>query len=191
MGKSATRNLISGRALLLMLRAFLIIIVVILVVPGCICIPPSPGSPSPESPLSNKTAGDSPLPTPLAARSDTPIPQPQVGFCTVTGTLVKTRNGSVSGPITNTLLFLAPIMYSDDGTFSMARLNKRTDPVFMTDEAGRFVFSDVEVKEYALIYSSGASEFSLKDPSTNEELIINAVSDQIIDLGEVYIEELP
>lgn len=70
----------------------------------------------------------------------------------------------------------------------MARLNKRTDPVFMTDEAGRFVFSDVEVKEYALIYSSGASEFSLKDPSTNEELIINAVSDQIIDLGEVYIE---
>lgn len=172
-----------------MSHAFLVLVVILLVVPGCTT--PSSDSPSLESPLPTQTAGDSPLPTSLAARSATQIPQPQVGFCTVTGTLIKTQNGSASGPMANALLFLAPIIYSNDGTFSMARLNKRTDPVFMTDEAGRFVFSDVEVKEYALIYSSGTAEVSLKDPNMNEELVINAIPGQIIDLGEVYIEELP
>lgn len=172
-----------------MLRAFLILAVISLVITGC--TPPSSDSPSFESPLSIQTTDDSPLPTLPVVSDATPMSQPQAGFCTITGTLIKTRNGSPSGPMTGALLFLAPLIYSNDGSFSMARLNKKTDPVFMTDETGRFVFSDVEVKEYALIYSSGTSEFSLKGPSTNEELVINAISGEIIDLGEVYIEGLP
>jgi hypothetical protein len=87
-----------------------------------------------------------------------------------------------------TFLYLAPLIYSTNGTAAMARLNKESDPMATTDEAGRFVFLNVEPKTYALVYSSGASEFLLKDPDSNKDLLITVVADQIINVGEVYIE---
>jgi len=86
------------------------------------------------------------------------------------------------------VLFLAPLIYSADGTSSIAALDKGSAPMSVTDEMGRFVMSNVEVREYALIYSSGTTEFPLKDPNSSEDLVIVVVADRITDLGEIYID---
>jgi hypothetical protein len=86
------------------------------------------------------------------------------------------------------LLFLAPLIYSTDGNYSMAGLDKKGDPMSITDETGHFVFPNVEAKEYVLVYSSGTTEFPLKAPDSNEDLLVKVVADDIIDLSEIYIE---
>lgn len=167
-----------------MSRVLWFVLILVLAVAGCKA---SELGPSPlESPL--LAAADSPLPTPVAVETATPIPTPRDGLATVTGTLVQTQGGLPSGPMANALLFLAPLIYSTDGTSTMARLNKGTDPSAVTDATGRFTFLNVEPNTYALVYSSGTLEFLLKDPDSNEDLLITVVAGQMTDLGEVYIE---
>jgi hypothetical protein len=86
------------------------------------------------------------------------------------------------------ILYLARLLYSNDGEAAMARLDKTTAPRAMSDQAGRFVFPNVEPDTYALIYSAVTSEFVLKDPDSNEDLLITVTADQIIDLGQIYVE---
>jgi len=168
-----------------MSRTFLLALILTLVVAGCGS--PNSATPTFESPF------QSPLPKPTTVSSPTPvlvtpISAPDVGLGTVTGVLVETEEGQPSDPKGSALLFLAPLIYSTDGAYEMANLNKGRDPASVTDEAGRFVFPNVEPKTYALVYSVVTHEFLLKAPGSDEDLLIDVVADQITDLGTVYVE---
>lgn|GEM_PF-7025894 len=173
-----------------MSRRFWFVMVLMLVIAGCKS-PRSGTSPfkSPlESALPTPVADDSLSSAPTTVSTATPIPLPQAGLGTVTGTLVQRQAGMSPQPMASALLFLAPLIYSTDGAYSMAGLDKKSDPTSITDEAGHFVFPNVEAKEYILVYSSGTIEFPLKAPDSNEDLLITVVADEIMDLGEIYIE---
>jgi len=173
-----------------MSRRFWFVIVLMLVIAGCKS-PRSDTSPfkSPfESVLPTPAADDSLSSVPATVSTATPVPPPQAGLGTVTGTLVQRQAGMSPKPMASALLFLAPLIYSTDGNYSMAGLDKKGDPMSITDETGHFVFPNVEAKEYVLVYSSGTTEFPLKAPDSNEDLLVKVVADDIIDLSEIYIE---
>jgi len=85
-------------------------------------------------------------------------------------------------------LYLARIITSTNGAARMAALDKKRAPMAMTDEAGRFVFWNVGPNSYALVFSSGTLEFLIRDPVSDEDMVIMVVSGQTVDLGELYVE---
>jgi len=148
---------------------------------------PSP-SPSPlDSPLSPPSSAFSPLSTPTSVPAPETIPSPQAGLGTVTGKLVGPQIGQTQESTGPVLLYLAPLIYSTDGTSTMATLNKNSAPMILPDETGRFVFPDVEPGEYALAYSTVTSEFLIKAPASDEDLVITVAADQVVDVGELFV----
>jgi hypothetical protein len=59
--------------------------------------------------------------------------------------------------------------------------------MILPDETGRFVFPDVEPGEYALAYSTVTSEFLIKAPASDEDLVITVAADQVVDVGELFV----
>lgn len=173
-----------------MTRLIWFLLALTLVTTGCAGREPTTNpSPSPlDSPLSPPSRAVSPLATPTSASAPETIPSPQAGLGAVTGKLVGPQIGQTlesTGPV---LLYLTPLLYSTDGTSTMAKLNKNSAPMTLPDETGRFVFPDVEPGEYALAYSAVTSEFLLKSPASDEDLVITVAADQIVDVGELYVE---
>lgn len=166
--------------------ALTLILTLILTVTGCKAT--KPDSTPFESPLLQSTVTDSPLLKPTMVDTATPVPQPPANLGTVTGALVRAQVGLPSTPMAGVSLYLSPLIYSDDGTATMARHNKELDSKAIPDETGRFVFPDIAPNTYALVYSSVTSEFLLKNSKSEEDLLITVVAGQIIGLGEIYVE---
>ena len=51
-----------------------------------------------------------------------------------------------------------------------------------------FVFSDIESDTYALVYSSVTTEFLVRDPNSDEDLLLTVEAGHILDLGQLVIE---
>jgi len=162
-----------------MTRLIWFLLALTLLTTGCASREPTASpSPSPlDSPLSSPSRAVSPLATPTSVPAPETIPSPQAGLGAVTGRLV--------GPL---LLYLTPLLYSTDGTSTMAKLDKNSAPMSLPDETGRFVFPDVEPGEYALAYSTVTSEFLLRAPASDEDLVITVAADQVVDVGELHVE---
>jgi len=141
-----------------------------------------------ESPLSRPIAFDSPLPNLTVVDAATPVSQPPADLGLVMGTLKPVRGELRSVPLSGVSLYLAPLIHSTDGQSAMAKHNAKYDPKAAIDEAGRFVFPNVEPDVYALVYSSVISEFLVKEPGSNKDLLITVEAGQIADLGEIRVE---
>ena len=173
-----------------MTRLIWFLLALTLVTTGCASREPTASpSPSPlDSPLSPPSRAVSPLATPTSVPAPETIPSPQAGLGAVTGRLVGPQTGQTvesTGPV---LLYLTPLLYSTDGTSTMAKLDKNSAPMSLPDETGRFVFPDVEPGEYALAFSTVTSEFLLRAPASDEDLVITVAADQVVDVGELYVE---
>ena len=174
------------------MRVICSLLILMLAITGCAGEEPTP-TPNPpltplDSPLTQPAVMDSPISTPAVVDVPIPIPSPQAGMGTVTGNLTTAQEGAISESTFPVLLYLASLIYSDDGESSMAKLDKESAPMTVPDEAGHFVFLDVEPGTYALIYSTVTSEVPLKAPGSGEDLTITVIADQTIDLGGLTIE---
>jgi len=109
---------------------------------------------------------------------------------TITGYLKKSNESPFAEA--GAILYLVPVILSDDGVPLMAGLSRTNDPRALTDENGRFYFAEVDKKNhYVLILDRVREAFLLKDPRNDSDLIIFPQDSEIFDLGELVYSTLP
>jgi hypothetical protein len=122
------------------------------------------------------------LPTPEALTSVLPTPDP--GWATVVGMLV----GSTGGQrVASTVVFLErtpreqtvpPVLYAPPND----------QPSAMTDDAGRFVISEVPDGEYVIVaFAPPFDPQIVTDPSSGQPVFVMAQMGKLIDVGAVGV----
>ena len=115
------------------------------------------------------------------------IPAPSPGRSTITGVLI----ARADNPAKRVLLSLAGVIEAADGTPQVAEFDRASAPKTITDDAGRFVFVDVEPGQYALVVDRITEAFLLNDPITGGNFLFESLPGDILDLGELIHPELP
>lgn len=133
----------------------------------------SPLPPAPSSPLLVPTVE----PATLAPAA---LPQPPSGLATVGGKFVLHLDES---PIVGATTYLG-VVDQTEGDFSVARLDITTAPQAMTDEEGRFVFTDIPPGRYALIYEMPLDTYLARTPE-GDDVVFEVGPDEIKDLGTI------
>jgi hypothetical protein len=148
-------------------------------------------------PLSACAASNTPQPvqaTALPAGSQEPaatqvIPTPSGDKAVITGVLLE--GTEELEPASNAILYLADIVSSTDGRKAAASFDRASSPNTQADAYGRFVFSDVEPGEYALVLDRVYNSFLLHDPDGAGDLLFSAEAGEILDLGSLEYLSLP
>lgn len=131
----------------------------------------SPLSPAQGSPLLGPTAAPSVASPPI-------LPQPARGLATVSGKFVLQLDES---PIVGATIYLG-VVDETEGDIAVARLDTEAAPQTTTDEAGRFVFTDISPGRYALIYATPLDTYLARTPD-GEDVVFVVGPDEIKDLG--------
>ncbi len=114
-----------------------------------------------------------------------PVPTPVADRTTVTGDIIFTENGS---PLVNVPVILAKIYRNDEGDGAFV-YDTATSPYALTDENGRFIFSNVDPAEYIMVVGNmEVNRYELLTELDGGTRIINAPSGEILDLGAIEVE---
>ena len=98
---------------------------------------------------------------------------------------------NVSQPVNNVLLYLAETIKDSNGKDSVAALDRTSSPRTVTDDQGRFVFSNVPPGNYGLILDMVTNSYLLMKPGSEEALIIEMSAGKQVDLGSLLYASLP
>jgi hypothetical protein len=116
------------------------------------------------------------------------IPTPSApDQCTITGVLLVKPGPK---PVSRMVLALANVIESD-GTPVASSMDSLNPQRTLTDDNGRFVFTQVPVDTYTLIFDQITESFLLSHPTSGEDMLINCEDGQVIDLGNLVYSELP
>jgi hypothetical protein len=130
----------------------------------------------------------SPLATPaVASELEAELAAPKEGFGSVGGILLM-KNPHAEGtltPVSIAPIFLAPLLYAEDGKFAFAGLDQDRDPATSTSPTGVFVFQNVPVGQYGLIVMYGVELYVVANEQ-GENYIITIEADKAINLGEIH-----
>jgi hypothetical protein len=63
-----------------------------------------------------------------------------------------------------------------------------SSPKAMTDTAGRFAFLDVDPDTYVVVYWTPNDSWVLRDPDTQEQIVVTIEADKVTDLGSIRIK---
>lgn len=119
------------------------------------------------------------------------IPTPaSIQNATVTGVLLRQEDSSIE-PVANRILSLGQVLYDDAGQPTLVKLESSTPLRTVTDINGKFVFQEVPIGEYVLVYDRIHDAYMLNDPETGGDFVFRAEGGQILDLGELVYESLP
>lgn len=116
---------------------------------------------------------------------DAPVPTPNVDRTSVTGHIVFKSTGA---PLINVPVVLAQIYRNeeDDGAFVY---DSASSPYALTDDNGRFIFTDVEPTEFVFVVGNvEVNRYELLTEPDGSSRIINLPAGQILDLGVVEVE---
>ena len=111
------------------------------------------------------------------------IPAPESGYATIGGIMV---NEGTNQPPPESLLYLAPLLYTDQG-LPIVSLDRQNDPVVVLPPQGLFVFENVEPGEYSLVFFTPDYSFLIEDGSSGNSLILTINPDEIVDLDLIEI----
>lgn len=96
-----------------------------------------------------------------------------------------------SQPAKNALLYLAETVKDSAGIDSFAAMDRIRSPKAVTDDQGRFVFSNVPPGNYGLILDVITNSYLLMKPGSQEALLIGMTADKQTDLGTLVYDSLP
>lgn len=117
------------------------------------------------------------------------ISEPAPGTATVTGVILTRVNGAEAAPLQYARVFLAARLKDEAGQPSfMVSLSRGSAPTTITDGEGRFAFNDVPPNGYALIVELKNQLMLVNDVESGQDIVIDAVADQILDIGQVTID---
>lgn len=94
-------------------------------------------------------------------------------------------------PAKNALLYLAETIKDSSGIDSFAALDRINSPKTVSDDQGRFVFSNVPPGKYGLILDVITNSYLLMKPGSEEALLIEVSAEQQVDLGTLLYDSLP
>lgn len=108
---------------------------------------------------------------------------------TVTGVLLMGEDDVE--PVKGAILYLGQIVTIENNTPALASLNKQLAPTTQTSQVGQFIFTDIPVGQYALVYDLITATFVLNNPVDGGDLIVEVTNGDIIDLGGLHYDQLP
>lgn len=162
--------------------------------------PNSTGTASTAYPILTPSTID--YPTPLGAKSyPAPgvteeaiiieiVPTPNsLDKATITGYLYN-KTGDNIEPATSVVLYLAEVMYHEN-TPIVAGFDRSSPLKTLTDNNGRFVFTDVPFKTYSIVVDKISEAYLLYNPDTDGDLLIEVKESIIYDLGDLTFGSLP
>jgi hypothetical protein len=114
----------------------------------------------------------------------TAIPSPEAGKANVTGTVVSINTGE---PYNRIIVRLAEIYRNEQGEGAYA-LDASFSPFAETDANGKFVFKNIEAREYVLVFGDPMTKYSIVTDETGSAKVWNIPSDKVTDLGEFKID---
>lgn len=94
-------------------------------------------------------------------------------------------------PAKNALLYLAKTIKDSTGKDSVAALDRVHSPRTVTDNQGRFMFSNVPPGNYGLVLDIITNSFLLMKPGSEEALLIEVPAEKQVDLGTLLYDSLP
>lgn len=116
---------------------------------------------------------------------DEPVPTPQPDQATVTGYV----RSEVSGERIPAMIVRLAEVYRNDAGDAAFVLDGAQSPGTLTDLEGRFIFRNVEPREYVLIVGDvEANQYEAIAESPNVAKVWMAEAGQILDMGEVSVE---
>jgi hypothetical protein len=125
---------------------------------------------------------------PVSSDLELTLPEPATGMATVGGRLMARYTGrSDYQPVPTTILFLAPVLYSEDGTAAFAGLDQDNDPATNTNESGIFTFENVPEGIYGLVVLAGIQVYLVTD-ETGSDYLISVEPNKVINLGDVRVD---
>lgn len=130
--------------------------------------------------------GPTPAPFPTLSMDPIVVPQPasaQVGV--VTGTLLRLGDDGTRTPLAGTQLYLGAIISSTSGVEGMVQMDRTSSPGAITNGLGQFVFTDVPVGRYGLMYDGVEGTLLLNDPSSGGDFVIDVQGGDVDQLGEL------
>jgi hypothetical protein len=141
--------------------------------------------------VSNGSATLTQPPTTPATDLPTDLPKPAADKGAMKGTLVyETADGKLQ-PYGGLRLYLGILIKSDDGKVTLARVNDKTAPQTFTDEQGKFVFTDLEPRDYIIAVEVPPHDLlKLKDPKTGNDILYTIKGGEITDVGNLA-QDLP
>jgi hypothetical protein len=99
--------------------------------------------------------------------------------------LIRDLAGGGSEPIANAQVLLGGVIRSQDGTPMMAAAGEETSPMAITDENGRFVFTDVLSDTYSLVIATPLGSYLIQGKK-GKDFFIDVQAGAVIDAGEVH-----
>ncbi len=126
-------------------------------------------------------AAISPQPTPHPSlESGLPTPSSSE-VAVVTGVVIRHRY------VGDTKLQLARVIRSEDGTPLVASVGEKSSPTAMTDEHGRFVFTDVPPDTYGLVLVTPLGSLLFRD-DTGANILFDVEAGEVLDIGEIHTD---
>ena len=108
---------------------------------------------------------------------------PAPGMSSLTGRVI---HGQTKEPFTNTIVRLAEIVRPEQGE-DVFVLDQAFSPGARTDDAGIFVFQDVEPKEYAIVVGDVERIYEIIPDDSGAAKGFSAEPDQVLYVGDLEV----
>jgi hypothetical protein len=113
-----------------------------------------------------------------------PVPTPEPGNTTITGSLVDTNTRQ---PYANMVVRLAEVIHIEPGDAGSWVIDDATSPGDYTDQQGKFVIPNVPAQEYVVVVGDFHVRYAIVTDTPDNAKVWQPSADQVFDLGQIDV----